>query len=294
MDIGGQNETGKLLKVLMKHPKDAFRSQKYINAHWGGLNYLDAPDYSLAVKEFEKLLRIFEDCGVEVNFLPFDERTGMDSLYVRDAGLVCERGAILSRMGKEAREGEPAALADYLKHKNIPCLGEISGEGRLEGGDVFWMDDKTMAVGEGYRTNAHGISQLKTLLEGVGVEVVSVPLPHWKGPRDVLHLMSLISPVGPKTVLVYSRLLGVPFRNELIRRDFHLIEVPDGEYETMAGNVLCLGQKKCLMLEGNPITQKQLESEDLDVFAYGGTEISFKGAGGPTCLTRPLLREDQE
>jgi N-dimethylarginine dimethylaminohydrolase len=290
--IAGQNEIGTLRKVLLKHPRDAFRSRDYIREHWDNLNYLRPPDFFRAVREFEQFVRILEDAGTEVFFLPQDERTGLDSIYVRDASLVSDRGIISARMGKEARLGEPEAAADYYEQGHIPVLGEITDTGRLEGGDAAWLDRKTLTVGEGYRTNAEGIRQLQALFRHTDVDILPVPLPHWRGPGDVLHLMSLLSPVGPQTALVYSRLMAVPFRKELLNRGFTLIEVPDEEYPSMGGNVLCLGRGRCLMLSGNPQTRRSLEKAGFDVLEYEGKEISIPGSGGPTCLTRPLLRDD--
>ncbi len=290
--IGRQNETGTLRKVLVKHPRDAFRSRDYILEHWDNLNYLRPPDFSRAVREFDNFIRILEDAGAEICFLPQDERAGLDSIYVRDASLVSDRGIIFARMGKAARVGEPEAAADYFIQEHIPILGGITGTGRLEGGDAAWLDRKTLAVGEGYRTNDEGIRQLWNLLRHMDVDILSVALPHWHGPGDVLHLMSILSPVGPKTALVYSRLMAVPFRKELLNRGFTLIEVPDEEYASMGGNVLCLGPGRCLMLSGNPQTRRKLEKAGYDVTEYEGKEISIPGSGGPTCLTRPLLRDD--
>jgi arginine deiminase len=292
MDINGQNETGALRKVLLKHPKDAFRSRDYIRENWQDLHYVRPPDFSRAVREFENFVRIFEDSGAEIFFLPPNERTGLDSIYVRDTGLVSDHGVIKARMGKKARLGEPEAAALYFEQNNIPVLGGITGTGRLEGGDAVWLDSRTLAVGEGYRTNAEGIRQLQGLFRNTDITILPVPLPHWNGPEDVLHLMSLLSPVGPKTALVYSRLMAVPFRKELLDRGFSLIEVPEEEYASMGGNVLCLGPGRCLMLAGNPDTRRRLEGAGFNVLEYKGEEISLPGAGGPTCLTRPLFRDN--
>jgi N-dimethylarginine dimethylaminohydrolase len=160
----------------------------------------------------------------------------------------------------------------------------------MEGGDVVWLDDHTVAVGYGYRTDAEGILQLRTILGDLIDELIVVPLPHWRGPGDVLHLMSLVSPVDRDLAVVYSPLLPVAFRQRLVSRGFELIEVPDEEFETMGTNVLALGPRDCLMLAGNPRTRAALERAGARVLEYVGQDISVKGAGGPTCLTRPLAR----
>jgi N-dimethylarginine dimethylaminohydrolase len=193
-------------------------------------------------------------------------------------------------MGKDARVPESKTMEIYFESIGIPILGRIESPGTLEGGDVVWIDERTVAVGEGYRTNAEGIRQFKTLLGQHVDKVITVPLPHWTGPVDCLHLMSNVSPIDHDLYLVYSRLLPVSFRQYLLDCQIKLIEVPDEEYESMGCNVLAVAPRKVIMLKGNPITQKRLETKGVDTHTYDGAEISLKGAGGPTCLTRPFLR----
>ena len=198
--------------------------------------------------------------------------------------------AILCNMGKVARQTEPDAMARYLQQVGVPILGRITGSGRLEGGDVCWLDERTVAVGEGYRTNTEGIRQLRALLGDAVDEIISVPLPHWTGPDDCLHLLSFISPVDHDLAVVYSRMMPVPFRQLLLARGLQLVEVPDEEYDSMACNVLAVGPRQCIMLSGNPITQQRLEAAGAAVLTFAGKDLCLKGGGGPTCLTRPILR----
>jgi N-dimethylarginine dimethylaminohydrolase len=192
-------------------------------------------------------------------------------------------------MGKEDRRTEPAVLAEHLQSLGVPILGAISGAGRIEGGDVTWLDRTTLAVGRGYRTNDEGIRQLREFL-GDGVQVVPVPLPHWRGPADVFHLMSMISPVADDLAVVYSPLLPVPFREFLLDRGIGLVEVPDQEFESMGCNVLAVAPRVCVLRRGNPITRERLAAAHVTVHEFVGDEICGRGAGGPTCLTRPLTR----
>jgi N-dimethylarginine dimethylaminohydrolase len=192
-------------------------------------------------------------------------------------------------MGKPQRLGEPAAQERALHAGHIPVCARIAPPGRVEGGDAIWLDPRTFVVGRGYRTNADGVGQLRSII-GRGVEIVEVPLPHWRGQHDVMHLMSLISPVDHDLAVVYSPLLPVPFREWLLDRGIRLVEVSDEEFDTMGANVLALAPRRCLMLGGNPRTRAALERAGAEVIEYEGTEISVKGAGGPTCLTRPLER----
>jgi N-dimethylarginine dimethylaminohydrolase len=194
-------------------------------------------------------------------------------------------------MGKDGRKGEPGAAGTFLESIGVPILGAISGEGRLEGGDVVWLDERTLAIGEGYRTNAEGIRQLESLISDLVDELIVVPLPHWEGPGDVLHLMSMISPVSHDCAVVYSRMMPVIFRQRLLNRGMNLVEVSDEEYDSMACNILAIAPGRCLMLSGNPQTSRNLSEAGVEVTEYNGFEISRKGAGGPTCLTRPLLRQ---
>jgi N-dimethylarginine dimethylaminohydrolase len=142
-----------------------------------------------------------------------------------------------------------------------------------------------------YRTNAEGISQLRTMLEPHGVKVIEVHLPHFRGVSDVFHLMSIFSPVDKQVAVVYSPLMPIAFRNDLLKCGFNLVEVPESEFDSMGCNVLSIGSKKCLMVKGNPITKQRLEQAGIVVEEYDGQEISLKGGGGPTCLTRPMQRE---
>ncbi len=290
MEYGCSSEVGAIKRLLLKRPSEAFISEKNIEMQWEDLNYLGAPDYSRAMGEFEGFVGLLENQVPEILYLPQQDQTGLDSLYVRDSAVMTSAGAVLCNMGKELRMGEPAALGEFLSGLNIPILGSITGEGRLEGGDVVCFDENTLAVAVGYRTNLGGIEQLQNLTREIIADIQIVPLPHWQGPDDVLHLMSIISPVDHDLAVVYSRLMPVPFREWLIHRGIKLIEVSDTEFETMGCNVLAISPRKCIVLKGNPRTKEMLEQEGAEVWEYEGKEISQKGAGGPTCLTRPLWR----
>jgi len=284
-----QTESGALHRVLMKHPRDAWPSVERVDAEWRALGYLERPRLDRACDQFDELLELLDARNVLVELLPEDPTTGLDSIYPRDASIVCDRGAILCRMGKPARATEPAAQRAILQNAGVPILGEITGEGTLEGGDVAWLDRETLAVGRGYRTNDEGIRQLSELL-GSTVEVIEVALPHWRGPGDVFHLMSILSPLDRDLALVYSPLMSVRFRELLLDRAIELVEVPDEEFASMAGNVLAVAPRVCIQLSGNPITRERLEAAGVEVLEIDGSEICAKGCGGPTCLTRPLER----
>jgi N-dimethylarginine dimethylaminohydrolase len=260
-----------------------------VEAAWRQLNYLAPPDPGRAVAEYDRFAARIQEAGARIEWMPADDVTGLDSVYVRDASIPSSAGMILCNMGKAARSTEPAAQAETFRRLGIPIAGAVSGEGKIEGGDVVWLDAATLAVGRGYRTNDEGIRQLRGLL-GDKVEVVVAPLPHWRGPADVFHLMSILSPIDRDLALVYSPLLPVPFRELLLARGFGLVEVPDEEFESMGCNVLALAPRRCLMIDRNPVTRTRLEKAGAQVTIFPGDEICRKGSGGPTCLTRPILR----
>lgn len=287
---GAQSETGKITRLLLKHARDAFHPDA-VREQWQDLNYLSPPDPALAREEYDAFVTCFEALGIDVHLAPADAATGLDSVYVRDAAVLCDQGAILCTMGKAARRSEPAALEPVLREAGVPIHGAIEPPGSLEGGDVVWLDARTVAVGRGYRTNEAGIRQLRELLRDSADEVIEVPLPHWRGPGDVFHLMSILSPLDTGLALAYSPLMPVPFRERLLAMGVTLVEVPAPEFDTLGGNVLALAPRHCLMVEGNPITQSRLEAAGVTVTTFRGEEICRKGGGGPTCLTRPLARE---
>jgi len=285
-----QSEVGAISRMLLKHPQAAFGDTASIERQWRALNFTAPPDLARATAEYDRFVALLNQNGVGMEFLSDTETSGLDSIYVRDASVVCDRGAIVCRMGKPARETEPAAQEAALRAIGYPIAGRIEAPGRLEGGDVLWLDRRTIAVGRGYRTNDEGILQLRRLLGHAIDELITVPLPHWRGPADVFHLMSIISPVDDDLAVVYSPLMPVAFREFLIARGTTLVDVPDEEFDTMGANVLALAPRTCVMLNQNPLTRERLEKNGATVIAYEGSDISLKGGGGPTCLTRPLKR----
>jgi arginine deiminase len=288
--FGSQSMVDELKYVIVKHPHQSHIDQARVDAQWQALFYLDRPDLGRVLAEYGQLLELLSGFGIEIGSLPQHDRVGMDSIYTHDPLVMSERGAILCNMGKAARHPEADAFADYLAGAGIPILGRIEPPGTLEGGDVCWLDGRTVAVGEGYRTNAEGIRQLRGLLGDLVDEVIPVPLPHWNGPDECLHLLSFISPVDHDLAVIYSRLMPVPFRQWLLDRGIRFVEVPDAEYDSFACNVLAVAPGKVIMLAGNPITQARLEAEGVEVHTFEGQDLCIKGGGGPTCLTRPVLR----
>jgi N-dimethylarginine dimethylaminohydrolase len=283
------SEYGALQTVFLKRVEDAFIDDKNIDRDWQPLHFTGRPNLETAREEYLLFEAHIRDSGADIRFLPADGSLTMDSLYCRDAALSTNGGMVLCNMGKALRRAESAAQkAAFLAH-DIPVLGEIEAPGTLEGGDCAWLDEHTLAVAHSYRTNEEGIRQLRRLLQPLDVAVLDYSLPHYKGPSDVFHLMSVFSPVDKDLAVVYSPLMPIAFRNELLRRGYQLVEVPAEEFE-MACNVLALAPRRCLMLEGYPRTKRALEDAGAIVLTYPGEEISAKGGGGPTCMSRPVWR----
>ena len=289
-EVSRFNEYDPIRRLVLYRVSDAYRDQAFLDTVWETQEFTAAPNFDEAVDEYDHFVDVFRKQGIQIDIMRSEEELGLAAIYVRDSVIMAPRGAILCNMKNTYRDSEPAAAGDFLKRLDVPIVGAISGKGTLEGGDFVWFDEVTCAVAQGYRTNADGISQLKHHL-GPRVHVEVVPLPHHRGPAECLHLMSIISPLDADLALAYSPLMSVAFRDWLIDRDIELVGVPDEEFETTMGcNVLALAPRKCLVMEGNSVTRSRLEGAGCEVISYKGEEISIKGAGGPTCLTRPLLR----
>lgn len=290
MGTTSQSEYLKLNTLYIKTAENAFISDEILQAQWQALNYLQSPNYKAAIEEYRAFEAILKDSGALITSFPTVDDVSIDSIYCRDASIGTDQGMIICNMGKLGRINEPMAQRRAFEAQNIPVLGVIENPGTLEGGDVAWLDRNTLAVGHTYRTNEEGIRQLRNLLEPSGVEVIEVALPHYKGPADVFHLMSILSPIDKDLAVVYSPLMPVNFRNELLKRNFQLIEVDESEFESMGCNVLAIAPRDCVLVEGNPKVEKALREAGCMVRTYVGQHISVYGGGGPTCLTRPILR----
>jgi len=282
---GTQSMVEPLRKVLVKRPDEAFAVDDPERWH-----YSSRPNLDIAQQEHDALVSILREAGAEVIYHDEPQPDRADAIFVHDPAVITDEGAVILRMGKALRRGEEQVIARRFEEVGVPVHYALHGEALAEGGDLLWLDHDTLVVGQGFRTNAEGLHQLHEALEPLGVSVVPVQLPYYTGADACLHLMSLISLVDFDAAVVYVPLLPVPFWQELKDRGFRLIEVPDEEFDTMGSNVLASGPGTCLMLEGNPITKRLLEEAGCQVLTYKGDEISLKAEGGPTCLTRPILR----
>lgn len=279
------NEYSHLKRVALRRPEAAFRDNARIDAEWKPLNYHSRPDLENAVREYDTFSNLLAKAGAELVNLPDAQGLTLDSIYVRDSLIVTPKGLVLAHMGKPARRAEPRANAAHL---DMAIAGEITAPGVIEGGDLVWLDEKTLLIGVGYRTNMEAVRQLQALLPETAIHCFD--LPHYKGRSDVFHLMSVLSPLDADLACVYLPLMPVRLVQFLEARGITFAEVPAEEFESMGCNVLALGPRHVVMVEGNPGTAAAMRAKGCKVEILAAADISRKGEGGPTCLTRPLIR----
>jgi dimethylargininase len=256
---------------------------------WESYGWRSEPDPARSVDEHAAFRAELERAGATVEVGSARTSGDLDAIFAYDPALMTDAGAILLRPGKEGRRGEPEGVESDLTSIGVAIAGRMEAPGTAEGGDLFWLDPSTLLAGRSYRTNDAGIAQLRSML-GASVDVIAFDLPHFHGPSECLHLMSFISPLDVDLAVAYLPMVPVRMLELLHDRDVHLVEVPDDEFASMGPNVLALGPRVALALDGNPETRRRMEAAGVDVRTYVGAEISLKGEGGPTCLTQPLER----
>ncbi len=286
----GHSMTGDLLRVMVCPPRHAGWDRP-ANA-WKDLGFLHPPKFGEAQTQHDTLCRLLKEAGAEVIGLPPGDSLSLDAVYAHDASLATDHGVILMNPGKKNRVAEAHAHRDQYSRMGIPMAGEIHPPGSSEAGDMVWLDSRTLLIGHGYRTNAAGIEQMRSLLAPTRVEVRSVPLPYGPGPSACLHLMSLMSMLEERTILVDLPWLAVETVELLKTGGFRLIEIDYAERNSLACNVLSLGGKRLIALEENFRTNQRMREAGFDVRTFPGSELCINGSGGPTCLTRPLLRKE--
>ncbi len=287
---GGHSMVAPLRRVLICPPRRAGWANPDRARQWRELNYLHKIDMHTAQAQHDALRRELEAVEAEVLSLPEAYGFTLDAVYCHDASFITNHGVIALRMGRPSRSAEPAKHAEFLAARGLPVLGQVQEPGVVEGGDLVWLDESMLLAGRGYRTNLAGIDQLRGLLAILGIEVLAVPLPHGPGPAGCLHLMSLISLLDERTALVDLPVLAVETVELLRERGFTFVEIDPQERDTLACNVLALGSRRLLALEENARTNARLRDAGFDVRTFPGSQIAINGGGGPTCLTRPLLR----
>ncbi len=288
--FNGHSMSGVLERVMVCSPRTAGWNQPERAAHWQTLGFQHAPDFAKAQFEHAAFCRELEAAGAEVVEMPAATDLTLDAVYTHDASLPTDYGLIVMRPGKPNRVAEGPHHSSFCASLDIPTLGAITLPGTTEAGDIVWLDSKTLLIGHGYRTNAEGIQQMRNLLAPDGIEVLSAPLPYGPGPSACLHLMSLISLLDEHSALVDLPWLAVETVELLKSRGFEFIEIDFSERDTLACNVLALGNNRLLALEDNLNTNARLRHAGFDVRTFPGSELCINGSGGPTCLSRPLLR----
>jgi N-dimethylarginine dimethylaminohydrolase len=279
-----------LQRVLVCSPRAAGWDASAKVERWRELGFLHAPDFNTAQSQHEELCRQLESAGAEVAHLPAASDLSLDAVYTHDPSLASDHGLIGLNPGKPNRVPEAQRHIEFCESLGIPAAGRVRQPGKTEAGDMVWLNSATLLIGQGYRTNSAGIAQMRELFQPHGVEVVSAPLPHGQGPTACLHLMSLISLLDEQTALVDLPWLAVETVELLKSRRYSLIDIDYSERETLACNVLSLGNRRLLALEENQNTNQKLRQAGFDVRTFPGSELCINGGGGPTCLTRPLLR----
>jgi N-dimethylarginine dimethylaminohydrolase len=290
MTHNSQSMVAPLLRVLVCPPHTAGWDIPSKAQLWQKLGFMHAPNYAVAQTQHDELCRQLQAAEVEVIALAASPGLSLDAVYAHDPSLMTDEGMIILNPGKANRVPEATAHRQFAKSLGIAIVGEIKPPGTAEAGDMVWLDSKTLLVGSGFRTNAAGFEQVRTLLAASKVEVVSAPLPYGTGPSACLHLMSLMSVLDEKTVLVDLPWLAVETVRLLESRGYRLIEIDYSERDSLACNVLSLGGRRLLAIEENPKTNQKLRDAGFDVRTFTASELGINGGGGPTCLTRALIR----
>jgi N-dimethylarginine dimethylaminohydrolase len=281
--FGGQSNVAPLREALLKAPGPAF-GRAYEDP---ALGFLHVCDLEVAKREHATFSELLASLGTTVHQLDV-EIDSPDLLYAYDPLIVTDRGAIPLRPGKPNRLAEPAVIETWLNARGVPTLGRIEAPGTIEGGDTFWLRPNLFCIGRTLRTNQAGADQLAAL---VGGDVRVFDLPYWKGGDELVHLMSIISPIADDLAVVFMPLLPAGLWQLLGDLGYRLVEVPEEEYPTLGCNVLAVRPGVVIAAEGNPRTAAAMAAHGVEVHTYPAFEIGMNGSGGPTCMTRPILRD---
>ncbi len=285
---GCQSMAGRLRRVIMCSADGAMAGADPAKWHYG-----PGFDAGKAAHQHKVLTDLIVASAVEVEWLDEGARGLADSVFTHDPSLVTDHGAILLSMGKALRRPEPALHEATYRRLGVPILGRIEAPGTVEGGDCVWVDRETLAIGRGVRTNQEGIRQMTALLAPIGVTVLGFDLPFWQGEEACLHLMSVISPLAENVALVFSPLLPAPFQQLLKERGFQLVEGDAAEFQASNGlslNVLPTSLREIIAVSGFARTKAAMEAAHCNVRSFEADALCIACEGGPTCLTRPVLR----
>jgi dimethylargininase len=286
--FGVSSMTTELRKVAVKKPGQLLKKAAAAVWHYG-----DEFDPNKVEAVHASFVQALEDSGAEIYWMADDDQGNADAVFTYDASLMTPAGAILMSPGKTLRAGEQELHRTFYNAQDIPIIGQIKGDARAEAGDTLWLDDKTLIIGRGFRTNQAGVDQMVNILGPLAIDCHVFDLSFYQGKDACLHLMSLISLVDTYKALVYMPLLPVGLWKLLTTKGFDLIGAPSSEFEdshTLSTNVLALAPGRCIMIDGLPQTRMALSDAGIEVQVFDGAALCIGCEGGPTCLTRPLLR----
>jgi N-dimethylarginine dimethylaminohydrolase len=278
---GTSDMVSPLRKVLLRTPTTV--GAFVADGHWR------EPDRALLTEQHAQFAELLRSLGAEV-FVADPVDGLVDAVYTHDPMTMTPYGALLYQMRKPVRAPEPAAMRADLERLGVPVVGELTGDGYSDGGDKVWLDERTLLVGRGYRTTAAAVQQMRDILGPLGVDVVSLDLPHFMGADAVLHLMSVLSPIDHDLAVVYEPLAPVAMLELLDERGIERITCDEDEFWTQGANILAVAPRRVVLAAGNPKVQARLEAAGVEVHVFDGSEVAVKGDGGPTCLTQPLWR----
>ena len=280
VDYGVTSMVAPLKRVAVRPPSPR---GDYSKAHWA-----QPLDLDLLATQHADFVALLTSLGVGVEILnPVDDMP--DAIFTYDPAFVVPSGVIECQGAKAVRAGEPPLLAAELEGLGVPRVGRLTGAATADGGDMFWLDNTTLAIGRSYRTNQVAVDQIRAMVEPDGINVEVFDLPHDQGPEYCLHLMSVVSPIRDDLAVVFERLAPVALLQALAVRGIETISVPDEDYESLGCNVLTVAPGVVVIAEGNEATATLLRNHGVTVHTYNASEIN-KGEGGPTCLTRPIHR----
>jgi N-dimethylarginine dimethylaminohydrolase len=282
---GSQSMIAPLRRVLVHMP-----AEEYAVDRWREFGFEGEPDLAMALVQQQRFVEILAEQGADIEYL--EEHSSIQTTSTYDPALITGEGAVMMKSGRPERHAEVMPMARKLLELDIPIIGWIRGEGRMDGGDTLWLDGTTLLCGRGYRSNDEGYRQLRSALDGIVTEFHHFELPHWRGPYWVLHLMSVVNLCSHDVALVYPRAMPVRLYKLLQERGYRFVETPDEEFDTQGCNALALAPGHVIMCAGNPVTVARLRDAGIDVIEYDGSEISIPRVSGPTCNTRPLLRAE--
>ncbi len=289
MHFGVNSNTGRLRSVAMWRPGAILEADHEI-WHYGKPINADA-----LRTQFERFTSLVEESGAQIHWLPDDPGDGLaDSVFVYDPSFTFPQGAVVMNLGKGLRTDEAALHQTFYESVGLPVLGSIEAPGSIEGGDCYWLDGTTLAVGRGFRTNQSGIDQLRAIVEPLGTAVEAYDLVYLKGPEACLHLMSVCSPLADDLAIVYAPLMPTALYQRMEQLGIELLHAPDDEFEASGGlnlNVLATAPREVIAIDGFPGTAQLMRDAGCEVKLFDASELCLPCEGGPTCLTRPLARD---